>query len=174
MKLKKTFVIFFLITGFIVSGFGVLDIYTAMQCKKWTLVKGRIIGSTVAEMADTSKIGNSDIYIPDIAYEYNYKNQTYFNQTIAFLPDSLIALHNTYYAGNEDEILAFIKKYPINSEVDVFVNPDDPEFSVLDTSLKMPLFITFIFGALLIYLALHISLFGDRYIFSKSGIKKRD
>lgn len=173
MKLKKIFVILFLIAGFIISGFGILDIHTAMQCKRWTPVKGRIMGSTIVEMPGASKMQNSEIYVPDIAYEYSYENKTYFNQAIAYLPDALITLQNTYYSGSEDEILDLVKKYPINSEVDVFVNPDNPELAVLDTSLKLPLFTTLILGVLFIYLALHISIFGDRYILSKGGEHKK-
>jgi len=173
MKIKKTLVVFFLIAGFIISGFGILDINTALQCKQWSVVKGRIMGSTVGEL-ETPGAGNPEAYIPDIAYEYKYKGQTYFSQSIVYLPDSITALHSTYYAGSENEILDFIKKYPINSEVDVFVNPDNPECAVLDTTLKMPLFITLLFGGLLIYLALHISLFGDRYVLSKPEVKKKN
>ena len=168
MKFKRTFIIFFLVSGFIVSGFGVLGIYNAMQCKKWDKVRGHIIGSTVAETLNAPKGFNSAGFVPDIVYEYKYKGQTFFSQTIAFLPGLPSSLQDAYYASSEDAALEFIKKYPIDSEVDVYVNPDDSNLSIIDTSLQFPVFLLAIFGLLLIYFAVHLALFGDRYTSAKS------
>ncbi len=162
MKLKKTFIIVLLIVGFIIAGFGALGIYDAMQCKKWIKVKGHIISAIVSDMTESPKEVHSETSIPDVVYEYKYKDQTYFSQSISYFPDSIFTLQNSYYADSEDAVLLFLKQYPINSEVDVYVNPDDPEASILDPSVKLPIFFTLIFGLLLIYFAIHIALFGDR------------
>ena len=104
--------------------------------------------------------------------EYKYKEQIYFSPSLAYFPSSMLALQNSYYADREESVLAFIKQYPVNSEVDVYVNPDRPDMSVLDVSLKMPVFLTLLFGLFVIYCAIHLSLFGDRY-FNVAPKKKR-
>ena len=83
------------------------------------------------------------------------------------LISSLLAVQESfilYYSGSESEIKDFLKKFPANSVIDVYVNPEDPKESVLETDLKMPVFIPLLFGFLLMLLALHLLFFGDKYL----------
>lgn len=168
MKSKKIFIILFLVSGFFVSGFGLIGVHDALQCKKWIKVRGHIIDATVGNVSTNLQPVSSDTSVPDIVYEYQYNGQVYFSSSIAYFAASDMSLQSSYYANNEVDVLKFLTQYPVGSDVDVFINPDNPEESVLDTSLQLPVFFPLICGILLIGVAIHFSIFGDRYFPAKS------
>jgi hypothetical protein len=165
IKFQKVLVTLILAVGLIIAGVGINRILEARKCKDWEIIKGRVLSSMIKENSDIpyseSKIDN---FHPDITYEYRYKGTVYFKQTIGYIPSKDPAIHTAYYSGSESEIKDFLKKFPANSVIDVYVNPEDPEESVLETDLKMPVFIPLLFGFLLMLLALHLLFFGDKYL----------
>jgi len=164
IKFKKVFILFLFLIGLTISGYGIIGILEAQKCRDWKMVKGRVLGAMLTEISDLLNEHKSDNFVPDIAYEYMYEDITYFKQTIGYFPSNAMGLHDSYYAGSEDEIIAFTKKFPVNAEIDVYVNPDNPKESVLETDLKMPVFIPFLFGALLIYMSINLVVFKEKYL----------
>lgn len=163
-KIYQVIIICFWVLGVLGAGYGILRIIEANKCKNWTRVKGRIMDSYVAEITDLPNNKTTETSLPDIKYEYSFKGVTYFSQNIGYYGKETLGLSDSFYAGTEDEVNAFIDKYPINGMVDVYVNPETPAQSVLDTGLKLPVFMPFLFGILLIFAGFHIYLFGNLYI----------
>lgn len=173
LKEKKTYIVgLLMIAGLIASVFGIISILDARKCANWPVVKGKIIDSFVEDISDTSQNTKARICNPDIKYEYIYKDQTYFNNTISYFPTETIGLRNFYYAAPESTVCKFVDKYPVKKEVDIHVCPYDPNFSILDTSLRLPVFLPLILGILLIYSACHLIIFGSHY-FSDPHQKNR-
>lgn len=163
-KIRKALIIIFLICGAVIAGYGFLRIKEAGKCKSWTVIKGRIMDSFVAEIPDLPNNKTTETSYPDIKYEYSFKGRTYFRHNIGYYGKDTLGLSDSYYAGTEQEVAAFVSKYQIDSRVDVYVNPDNPAESVLDPGLKLPIFMPFMFGILLLFAAGHIYLFGNFYI----------
>jgi uncharacterized protein DUF3592 len=162
---KKCFLTVFLVTlGLFFSGYGVFRIINARKCKDWTVLKGRIMDSSIVEISDYSNNNSTETSLPDIKYEYKCNDITYFNDNIGYYGRYTLGLSDSYYAGTEDQIANFVSKYPINSSVDVYVNQGNASESVLDTDLKLPVFMPFLFGVLLVFAGFHIFMYGNFYI----------
>ena len=168
MRLKKILTLISLVSGILITVYGGIRIKNAYHCRDWDKVQGEVIGSMVAELPNSSKNRNTASWVPDIVYEYNYKGQTYFSQSISYVSGSSGGLHDSYYADTEDHVAAFVEKYPVGTPVTVYVNPEEPEVAVIDPSIKLPHFIPLILGLLLIYIAFHL------YVFSSHYMKKHD
>ena len=167
LKKKRTYLIgTLIIAGTIASVFGVLSIIDARQCADWPVVTGKIIDSFVYEIDNSSQSENkARICIPDIKYEYIYKDEIFFNNMISYFPGKMIGLRDFYYAAPESSVCKFVEKYPIGSKVEIHVSPYDPDFSILDSSLRLPVFLPLILGILLIYSACHMMIFGSHYFY---------
>ena len=163
-KIRKILIVVLLLLGALISLYGLRSIFNARKCKDWTVVKGRIMDSNITYITDLPNNKTTETSLPDVKYEYVFNNHTYFNQTIAFYGEHTVGLSDSYYAATEDDVLTFLSKYPLNSSVDVYVNPLKPSQSVLDTGLKLPIFMPFLFGILSIFAGFHLYLFGNFYI----------
>jgi len=161
---RKGLILFFLVFGMLISLYGASHIFSAIKCKEWPVVKGRIMDSYIAEISDLPNNKTTETSLPNIKYEYFFKDHSYFNNTIGYYGKDTLGLTDSYYAGSEDEVSIIIAEYPINAIVDVYVNPDAPAESVLDTGLKLPVFMPLFFGVLLLLAGFHIYLFGNFYI----------
>jgi hypothetical protein len=166
LKEKRTYLIgTLIIAGLAISIFGVITIIDARKCASWPVVQGTIIDSFVDDISQSSNKKKAGICTPDIKYEYIYKDQTYFNNTISYFPTKTIGVRDFYYAAPEAAVCKFVEKYPIASKVDIHVCPYDPNFSILDPSLRTPVFLPIILGILLIYSACHMVIFGSHYFY---------
>ena len=164
MYKKRILTVLFVILGILFSSYGVLRINNARKCKDWPIVKGRIMDSSITEIPDSSNNTSTETSLPDIKYEYAYNDITYFKNNIGYYGEHTLGLSDSYYAGTEDQIASLLSKYPINSLVDVHVNPENPGESVLDTGLKLPVFMPFLLGALFVFAGCHIFMYGNFYI----------
>lgn len=163
-NIRKALILFLLLAGSVITVYGFQRIMEASKCKGWTVVKGRIMDSYVTVIPDLPNNKTTEAYLPDIKYEYSFKGNTYFNHKIGYYGKNTLGLSDSYYAAPEEEVSEFVNNYQIDSKVDVYVNPEDPKQSILDPSLKLPVFMPFLFGILLLFAGGHIFLFGNFYI----------
>jgi hypothetical protein len=99
--------------------FGVISIKNAMAAKKWPTVTGIITSSTVA--ADGTK------YVPRISYAYDVDSGTYSSDKIQY---SGLFRYKTKSAAS-----TVASKYPVNSEVKVYYDPEQPDRSCLEPAI---------------------------------------
>ncbi len=157
----KSLAVTVLLAGLLVSTYGVSIILNASKCRGWNSVKGRIIHSFLADAVGLSEKKTKDVLTPYIVYEYAVDGRIYFSNSIAFLDfGRFFNFGDTYYAGSEDEVRRLLNKYPVDSSVLVYYDPESIDKSVIDTGLKMPVFIIFILGLLLSYISFHIYIYG--------------
>ncbi len=158
-KFHGLLIVALLFAGGVLLVYGVGDTARAWRCSYWPVVKGRIMDSGISEIDEGVGNGVEARFVPDIKYEYKFKGESHFNNAIGYLPPSVIGLSDSYYASDEDSALRFAAHYSVNSHRDVYVNPVNPAEAVLDPSIKLPIFIPMILGALCVYTAFHMWFF---------------
>ena len=110
--------------------------------RAWTQSSGVIVTSkTVRQYAGH---GRNEV-LPIIEYEFDYQGQSF--------KTSHWRLGN-YSVGNRTSALVVTSRYPVGSSVTVFVNPRQPEKSVLETGASSLCWVPFGFG--IFFLALFI------------------
>jgi hypothetical protein len=165
----KSLALAVLLAGILVSSYGISIIHDALKCKSWSSVKGKILHSSAAESNGLPEKKTRDVLKPYIVYEYSVDGRTYFSNNISLLgfgPFSNIG--ETYYSGSEDEMRELLNKYPVDSPVMVYYNPENIEESVIDAGLKAPVFLVFVLGLLLTYMSFHIYIYGA-FVHLKDG-----
>ncbi len=163
-KLAKVFLTLLFISGLLLCCYGFVDIVDARKCRSWDITQGRIMDSFFVENSDIHKSRIGQTFIPDVKYEYSYGGTTHFNNQIAYFGKNFLGVSESFYEGSEAEVVATVSKYPVNSIVDVYINPESPSQSVLDISLKFPVFMPFLYGFFLILLSIHLYVFGSFYV----------
>ncbi len=151
--LKRLSVAVILLVGMAAVVFGIFNIRAAWVCSLWPTVKGRIVDSTPAQ---TRKPDGSSIYVANVVYEYTVKDSTYYSSNISNFGYDLFYPSLSYFTGQISDIKPVLNKYPVDSEVTVYYNPKDNDVSVIDPSLKLPVFLPLIFGILLLLIDFHL------------------
>jgi hypothetical protein len=91
----------------------------SLSSYKWTRVRGRITSAWVSRR--TSREGPSS-FVPAVRYKYEFEGRSLSGERIGFID---IGAH---HAGFAKKVLA---RYPVGTEVDVYVDPMRPTRSVL-------------------------------------------
>lgn len=157
----KSLAVAVLFAGIAVSIYGISIILDASKCRNWSSVKGRILHSSAEDTGAIPQKKTKDVLRPSIVYEYAVAGKIYFSNNIAFLDLGPFSnLGDNYFSGSEDEIRELLNKYPADAPVTVYYNPANIGMSVIDTGLKVPVFIVFILGLLLTYMSFHIYIYG--------------
>lgn len=100
----------------------VKEFYRALNCDKWNQVPGKII---VSELIDLGVNSSKQDYRASIKYSYDYLGVSYESERITYYPalrknDSVLAI-NQY------------DQYSVDKTVMVYVDPNNPKNSVLET-----------------------------------------
>ena len=171
-KTAKGFYFLIILSGLFLSCYGFYTVIDASRCRKWEVVPGRIMDSFFVESSDIHKSRIGKTFIPDIKYEYSYRGETKFNNQVGYFGRDLQGLSQSFYEGSEKDVMDFLKTYPLDSNVDVYVNPEDSSQSVLDTGLKFPMFMPLLYGFFMVLLGIHLHVFGAFYAADNKNIGK--
>jgi hypothetical protein len=158
MKQKKQdspFAVWVAMIGFIMIGGFVLylnfvSLYQSIQSQKeWSQTKGKVIKSFVITK-DAQTIRQTDRYIPYVQYIYKADNTKHINDKIHFYNPKVVDI---------EKAKQVIKKYPVNSIVAVYYNPQKPYESVLvmGTTEYADTFWEILFGAFFLILGLFLA-----------------
>ncbi len=127
---KKFIVAIIFSMGFMISGyFAYLFISKPIEDKaklsqEWPVVQGKIVASN---MLSSMNQGNY-MYSTDVHYDYTVDGTEYRNSGIS------VASRGSS-TSSKKSIMKKLSKYPVNKEVEVHYNPDNPQESVLETKL---------------------------------------
>ncbi len=167
---RKIYAGLILISGLIVSSYGIALILKVSKCKSWPSTNGKILHSFAVDADNIPENKTKDVLRPYIVYEYMVGERYYTSNSISYLNFfHWFNFSDTYYAGDEDEIRVLLKKYPVDHPVKVFYNPGNVEDAVIDTGLKTPVFLLFILGLLLTYISFHVFIYGAVYRLPESA-----
>lgn len=117
------------IIGLGLMAFGVINIKNNLAARKWPTVTG-IITSSSAD-ADGTK------YIAHVSYTFNLDSVSYSSDKI---------LYSGTYRSNKSSAEAVTSKYPLDSQVKVYYNPDDPQRACLEPEIPIHIYIMFAVG----------------------------
>ena len=129
---------------------GIRSYLYILHSQKWMKTKGRIISSHVDGKFERTN-GLEFIYIskPVVKYEYSVGSEKYANDQI-----SLIQI-NTSSAKRAQRV---IDKYPPNTEVEVFYNPNKPDEAVLELSSPSTALIFLLIGIILAGIGVYLAI----------------
>ncbi|MGD8822596.1 MAG: DUF3592 domain-containing protein, partial [Anaerolineales bacterium] len=116
--------IFFVIGIFLTRG-AILNRRKAEESTSWPSVLGKITKAWVETQKHEDDDGSVTItYFPRWEYEFAVSGMTYTSQTISF--------GGTGGSRNEFDVREGLSRFPINSQVEVFYNPSNPDEAILE------------------------------------------
>jgi hypothetical protein len=114
----------FLVIGIFIMLAGIRNRKKAEESTSWPWVQGRITNAWVETQEHEDEDGSKTItHFPRWEYEFAVSGMSYTSQNISF--------GGTRGSHREAEAREGLKQYPLNSEVQVFYNPSNPEEAAL-------------------------------------------
>ena len=114
----------FFVIGIFIMIAGIRNRKKAEESTSWPSVQGTITNTWVETQEHEDDDGSKTItHFPRWEYEFAVSGMTYTSQTISF--------GGTEGSHRESEAREGLKQYPLNSEVQVFYNPSNPEEAAL-------------------------------------------
>jgi hypothetical protein len=114
----------FFVIGIFIMLAGIRNRKKAEESTSWPSVQGRITNAWVETQEHEDEDGSKTItHFPRWEYEFAVSGMTYTSQNISF--------GGTRGSNRESEAREGLKQYPLNSEVQVFYNPSNPEEAAL-------------------------------------------
>ena len=98
----------------------------ARETRNWAVEQGTVIQSKIGER--TLGPGVPTEYTHDLLFEYGYEGKTYQG-------DRVKRRENPYFK-NKAKAQRWVDDWPTGKKVEVFVNPEEPSFAVLDHDTK--------------------------------------
>jgi hypothetical protein len=149
----------FSLIGLIFTVIGLILYKKAKRTSNWQATYGTILlseikkstGSSFKTGTNQSNYNYSNIYTPEICYSYNVLSQEYNSNKIGVFGS----------LGTSSSVRAFniTKKYPVNSRVTVYYNPDNPKDSVLEQGVKSENIVFLVIGVALLVIPLIVVYF---------------
>jgi len=117
------FLFFFLIGGLITTLIGFIPAYRMIRAQQWPAVPCRILSSNVGSHSDS----DGTTYSIDIVYEYEAGGRVYESDRYDFMGGS-----SSGYRGKA----AIVARHPPGSMAVCYVNPQRPEYAVLNRGFR--------------------------------------
>jgi hypothetical protein len=115
----------FILLGIFLFAFGQIQQRKAKVIESWPTISGIILASDLREHSSTDDDGmTSSTYEPVVEYSYRYMGSEYTSKQYR------MGSKGTSY--NHKRALAIIDRYPIDQNVNVRCNPDNPSQAVLE------------------------------------------
>lgn len=109
--------------GLFPLGFGVWRCCLELSPRGWIKASGKIVTSKTEQDFFRNTFVGLNQTVPVIEYEFFHNGQIF---------KSSQRTHGNYISGNNKTAESVTLRYPVNSDVTVFVNPRNPEKSVLE------------------------------------------
>jgi len=141
------FSLFLVLVGLALLVFGVFFVQEGFASRNWDRVEAEVITISVETDFNNSTSSNTrrvDGYYAVVTYAYEYDDDRYINDRFS-LGRGPTATRN--YDTREEAREAAEDDYPIGSDLDIYVNPDDPESTVIQAGADWTTFVPLILGA---------------------------
>ena len=123
----------FVLLGLGLIAIGLRSIYFRLASKSWPTVIGRIMASEMGRHSDK----HGTVYTADIQYDYTVNEKLYSGNLISF---------GHADTSNSDDARSDLNEYPVNKEVKIYYDPDNPHRSVLQPGVGNGGFVVILFG----------------------------
>ncbi len=110
--------------GMVVLYRGIQALKVARASEAWPLVRGRVTVSEVTEVHSRDIDRRPRLYFkPRVRFRYRVEGEKYWSETLTTVEVS---------SNSRDMAEEVVRRYPKGSDVDVYVNPQDPSIAVLE------------------------------------------
>jgi hypothetical protein len=137
------------VVGLVILALSTIATLKSISSKEWLTTGGKIIHSTIYNYRETNEANST--YRPDIAFEYGVDGEK-------FISDRLYYGVKIMSSGNWAKSRKLIEKYPVDKEIIVFYNPNNPKEAVIEPGIHLDLGALFISSICLVALGLIIFL----------------
>lgn len=152
-----------LIGGTTVLIIGIFTARRARASRQWPMVKGVIVSSRILKElssssgnSQTRSVANDYQYKPEVAFEYTVLGAKYLSNKVS------VADYSTNSTSHAEQVTA---RYPEGKTVDVFYDPDNPEYAVLEQRAGFGVCLLFVVGLFLLAVSsLFIYIGPERFI----------
>ena len=138
--------------------FGIRNRKKAQESTAWPSLGGVITNAWIEENTEYDEDGSSTTYTPKWEYKFQVQGYEYTSQKISF--------GGTTGYGRRKRAQEELVKFPANSHVRVYYDPNDPNTSVLIQGTKGTM-LGIIIGVILILVSIIIACGGGIALFSK-------
>ena len=131
----KIIIILASLVGLFLALFAANNAVNVIQAKKWPTTQGTVV---------TSEVVRSSRYVPRIVYTYTVDTAEYTSDKVG--------LTNMAQYKKKDDATAEANKYPVDTKVTVYYNPNKADEAILQPGIKGEHIFMFLIG-LIIFLA---------------------
>ncbi|MFK8012063.1 MAG: DUF3592 domain-containing protein [Marinicellaceae bacterium] len=145
--------------GALLLCFGIYFIASALSSKSWDQVQGKIISTkTPASLSTTGSATQRHlVYRVEATYQYDYNDKNYTNNY--FSKGSGFSVEGGFNKASEARDWLKNSDYATGKTVTVFVNPDNPEETVLSSGINIGTIMPIILGLLFFSLGFFLKRF---------------
>jgi hypothetical protein len=128
----------FLILGLLSLTIGCRQMLAAARSSDWPSAEGQVLSSRVKVSHGSGAHGGTS-YSADIGYSYEVGQARHLASRVAY---------GDYGASLQGHALSIVERYPVDSHVRVFYDPEEPSESVLEPGVKLQTFLFPVLGLL--------------------------
>ena len=136
-----------LIGGTAVLIVGLFAARRASASRRWPMTKGVVVSSKILRERSTSsstqarRVADDYLYKPEIAFEYTVLGTKYLSNKVS------VADYSSNSTSRAEQVAA---RYPEGKTVDVFYDPDNPQYAVLEQRAGFGVWLLFAAGLFLL------------------------
>lgn len=153
----RIFPMIFVLTGGAILYFGVRDILIARDSVNWPSVPGKVISSVV----ESHRSDDGTTYSAEVHFEYDIEGVTHASNRVGV---------GSVSTSNPSGARKTVNRYPAGKVVDVFYNPEDPDYGLLETGVRGETWFLPVFGGIFFTVGSVLALFLPRGL---GGEKRR-
>jgi len=145
--------------GVLLLCFGIYFIFTALASTSWDQVQGKIISTKIPASLSTTGSATQRrlVYRVEATYRYDFNGQSYTNNY--FSMGSGFTVEGGFNKKAEAREWLKNSDYSVGKTVTVYVNPDDPEKTVLSSGINIGTIVPVILGLLFFVLGYFLNKF---------------
>ena len=115
----------------------------SIASKNWQKIEAQVLKSEIKE----NQSDDGTTYAPNILYKYNLNNEIFYSTRISFFD---------YSSSNYKRAKNIINKYPLGSNIEILVNPNNSVQAVIEPKISMLLLLFLLIPFILIWVAYSI------------------
>lgn len=132
--------------------YGLGSLFRAHSARKWRVVRGTVVSSELGEVVIPGKGGGYIRNYPLVCTQYDAGSGPLITDRYSLVPED--------FRGWEEATRVLLAAYPPGAEVDVYVNPEDPQEACLrpvpSPTLRSQYFAAVVGGSLVVAIALSV------------------
>jgi hypothetical protein len=144
------------IIGLALTLLGSIKLKNAAETNKWPITNG---------IVTSSDVGGAMKYYPSVSYSYIVDSAVYSSNRISSM---------NFNTKNKSDVYEVLKKYPLDSEIKVYYNSEDPSKALLEPGINTGNILLFIFGIIVLAIPAFSVLFMNSHRARKSFAKTSD